>query len=328
MMTKKRLIEFFLFPDATGLDIMGPLDVFTTATNLLNRNNKGDSGYSAVFSSDKPGPVQLNSGLVLHADTAVSKGNFPDIFLVPGGLNIDKITQNIELLQDIQDKANQANQVISVCGGAFILAACGLLDGKRVTTHWDAAKDLAHEFPDIDVQADAIYIHDGKISTSAGVTAGIDLSLSIVEAHHGFSIAMEVARMLVLYLHRPGGQSQFSTPMKLRTKAGKQFSKLHDWLIKNLEKPLTVEMLADNAAMSPRNFSRVFTKTTGISPGKYIELMRLNQARELLEESDASIETVADASGFKREERLRRVFVRHLGVTPSQYRIHFNLTVS
>ena len=260
MKDDRRLIEYFLYPGATGLDIIGPLDVFSTATLILKLQKKKHKGYKAVFSAEQPGLVRLNSGLCLHADLAIDEGEDPDIILFPGGLNTEQVTQNKELVERIRLKAKKAKQMVSVCGGAFILAACGFLKGKKATTHWRAANSLAEAFPDIDVCADAIYLCDGNVLTSAGVTAGIDMALSMVEEHHGASIAIEVARMLVLYLRRPGGQSQFSAPMELRAKAGKQFSELHDWILKNLTQSITVELLADRVGMSPRNFCRIFTK--------------------------------------------------------------------
>jgi transcriptional regulator GlxA family with amidase domain len=318
-----RLIEFFLYPGATGLDIMGPLDVFSTATQILKQRQRGHEGYRTVFSAHQPGPVRLNSGLRLHADLAVGVGESPDIILLPGGFNIEQVTQNKELIDRIRVKAQEAKQIVSVCNGAFILAACGFLKGKKATTHWYAANRLAETFPDINVCPDAIYIRDGNVLTSAGVTAGIDLALSMVEEHHGASVAMDVARILVLYLRRPGSQSQFSAPIELRAKAGKRFSELHDWILKNMERPLTVESLADHAAMSPRNFSRIFTEKTGSTPGKYVEAMRLSRAREFLESGDMSMEAIAEACGFMSEERFRRAFIRQLGIAPSQYRFHF-----
>jgi transcriptional regulator GlxA family with amidase domain len=323
MKDDRRLIEYFLYPGATGLDIMGPLDVFSAATLILKQRQEDHKGYQAAFSAEQPGPVRLNSGLLLHADLAIDAGKSPDIILFPGGINTGQVTQNKELIDRIRSKANKAKQIVSVCGGAFILAACGFLKGKNATTHWRVANSLAKSFPDINVCPDAIYICDGNVLTSAGVTAGIDLALAMVEEHHGFSVAMDVARMLVLYLRRPGGQSQFSAPMELRAKAGKQFNELHDWILKNLAQPITVELLACHVAMSPRNFCRIFTQKTGSTPAKYVESMRLSRARELLESSDMSLEAIAEACGFMREERLRRAFMRHLGIVPSQYRIHF-----
>ncbi len=319
----RRLIEYFLYPGATGLDIIGPLDVFSAATHMLHQRQEAHKGYQAVFSAEQPGPVKLNSGLRLHADLAIDAGEPPDILLLPGGLTSERITQNKKLIDRIRSKAKKAQQIVSVCNGAFILAACGFLKGKNVTTHWESANRLAELFPEIKVCADAIYICDGNIWTSAGVTAGIDLALAMVEEHHGPAVAMDVARILVLYLRRPGGQSQFSAPMALQSKAGKQFSELHDWILKNMAQPLTVESLADRVAMSPRNFCRIFTKKTGSTPGNYVAAMRLSRARELLESSELPMEEIAQVCGFVREERFRRTFVRHLGVTPSQYRIHF-----
>jgi transcriptional regulator GlxA family with amidase domain len=322
-MDNKRLIEFFLYPEATGLDIIGPLDVFTAATEILRQNGSRDKGYHAVFSADKAGAVRLNSGLGLQADIAVGDSTPPDIIVLPGGPNTRRMIENQELIGRIRRRAKRAGQIVSICTGAYILAACGLLNGKRVATHWAEVDNFRTLFPEIQVQPDVLYLRDGKIWTSAGVTAGIDLALAMVEEDHGPSLAMDVARLLVLYLRRPGGQSQFSAPMKLQARAGKQFGELHDWIRLNISRELSVDALADFAAMSPRHFSRSFTSRTGMSPGKYVELMRLNRARELLEATDGSLEEIAEACGFLREERLRRVFLRHLNVTPSQYRIHF-----
>jgi transcriptional regulator GlxA family with amidase domain len=261
-----RTIEFFVYENSIGLDIFGPLDVFAAATDILRKNGDQQSGYNAVFSAKKPGLVRLNSGVCVHADSPVGKGGIIDMLIVPGGLNVDQVTRDIELIDRIRSRATHAKQIISICGGVFILAACGLLKGKNVTTHWSVAGDLARLYPEITVNPDAIYIQDGTIFTSAGVTAGIDLALALVEEHHGFSLAMQVARTLVVYLRRPGGQSQFSSPMELRGRAGKIFSELHDWILVNLKNDLTVDSLAHHVSMSPRNFSRLFSKTTGLSP--------------------------------------------------------------
>ena len=309
MADQKQRVEFFLYADALGLDIIGPLDVFTIATECLAHAGASGQGYQTFFSADQAGPVRLNSGLCLMAQTPVGEGEAPDVFVVPGGREPDRLARDKALIERIRQQALKAKKIVTICNGAFVLAACGLLDHKKVTTHWLAAEQLARDFPKIDVCPDKIFVRDGNVWTSAGVTAGIDLALSVVEADHGPAIAMRVARLLVLYLHRSGGQ----------------FIKLHDWILKHLDKPLSVEALADVAGMSPRNFSRTFTKTTGIPPGRYVELMRLNRARELLETSDASIKEVALAAGFMREERLRRAFTRHLELGPSQYRVHFRV---
>lgn len=323
MKDQRQRIEFFIYPNATALDITGPLDVFAAATLLLEKENKALKGYTSVFTAARSGPVRLGSGLCLHADAAIGSSPAPDIFVVPGGIQVEQVTRNPALIQRIHAQAIRAGQIVSVCGGAFILAACGLLKGKQATTHWCVADRLADLYPDITVQPDAIYIQDGHVWTSAGVTAGIDLALAMVEEHHSPALAVDVARMLVLYLRRSGGQSQFSAPMTLRAVAGKPFRNLHDWLFKNIAQPITIESMAAHAAMSPRNFARMFKQQTRMTPARYLESMRLNQARELLETTDIAIAAIADACGFVREERLRRTFLRHLGITPSRYRIHF-----
>lgn len=321
--TMIRTIEFFLFDGTLGLDITGPLEVFSTASDLLKKQGCARKAYLPVFSAAKRGMVTLSSGLKLKAEIELGKCEPPDILLIPGGLGVDRVTQTTGLLRRIKKEAGRARRVVSVCNGAFILAACGMLKGKRATTHWIVAEELSRQYPDTTVVPDAIYVRDKKIATSAGVTAGIDLALALVEEDHGPALAMEVARMLVLYLRRSGGQSQFSAPLDLQTLAGKRFSDLHDWMMENLREPLSVEHLADRAGMSPRNFSRIFASETGMSPGRYVESIRLNLARELLESGDDTLDIVADKCGFGREERLRRVFLRRFSVTPIEYRNHF-----
>lgn len=318
-----RSIEFFLFPDAVGLDVTGPLEVFSAASELLRRKGQGKKGYRPVFSAENAGIVRLSSGLSLQADAALGEGDPPDIFLVPGGPGVEGVTQSEGLLGRIRSAAERAEQIVSVCNGALILAACGLLEGRRATTHWMAAEALARRYPAVTVEPDAIFLIDGHIATSAGVTAGIDLALAMVEEDHGSALAMEVARILVLYLRRSGGQSQFSAPMEARRRAGKRFSALHDWILTHLQRPLSVEDLAEAAGMSPRNFSRVFASETGIPPARYLEEVRVERARELLESGDDTIGAVAETCGFGREGRLRRAFLRRLSITPVQYRIHF-----
>lgn len=318
-----RTVEFFLFDGALGLDITGPLEVFSTASNLLEKRGRADTAYLPVFAAAKRGMVTLCSGLKVNAEIELGKCKPPDILLIPGGLGVERVTQTVGLLRRLKTEAGRARKVASVCNGAFILAACGLLKGKRATTHWIVADELASKYPDTTVVPDAIFVRDKNIATSAGVTAGIDLALALVEEDHGPALAMEVARMLVLYLRRSGGQSQFSAPLDSQTLAGKRFSDLHDWILENLREPLSVEHLADRAGMSPRNFSRIFSSETGMSPGKYVEWIRLNLAREMLESGNNSVDKVAEACGFGREERLRRVFLRRFRVTPVEYRNHF-----
>ena len=316
-------VDFLLYDDAVGLDITGPLEVLNTASILLRQNGVIEQAYRARFWAQSVGLVRLSSGLCVQADHALGEAMKSDILIVPGTVDPELIIKNSAFLNAVKHASKQAKRIVSVCTGAFILAACGLLDGRQATTHWLQTDLLAARYPRIKVVPNAIYTRDGAISTSAGVTAGIDLALALVEEDYGAELAIEISRCLVVYLRRPGGQTQFSAPLELEKKAGERFSKLHSWLLQNLDQPVAVEDLAEQVDMSPRNFSRVFSKMTGITPGKYVESIRLERARELLESGNPPINRVAQLSGFGREERMRRAFIRELGVTPGLYQSHF-----
>jgi transcriptional regulator GlxA family with amidase domain len=316
-------IEYLLFPDALGLDITGPLEVFNTAAAVLERQGKMDVGYRARFVAADKGPVPLSSGLSVFAEAGFRHRKNADALLIPGGRGAIQAAGSPELLAFIRRRARQVKRLISVCNGAFILAAAGLLDGRQATTHWLGVDTLAKNYPKIKVQPEAIYTCDGDIYTSAGVTTGIDLALAIVEEDFGAALALEVSRMLVLYYRRPGNQSQFSAPLQAQTAAGKRFGGLHDWLVTNLDRSISVAAMADRAAMSARHFARVFKARTGMTPGKYLETLRLDRARELLASGDMPLNEIAAASGFGREDRLRRAFLRRFMVTPGQHRLHF-----
>jgi transcriptional regulator GlxA family with amidase domain len=317
-------IEFVVFPDVMGLDITGPLEVFNTTTMLLAQKPEMGSGYNARFVAARKGPVPLNSGLEIVATDDFSNRAPIGTLLVPGGPGVDAMMTDPDFIQYIQTRGQQAERIISVCKGAYLLAAAGFLDGKKATTHWMVADELANLYPQINVQSDAIFTHENNIYTSAGVATGIDLALAVVEEDFGVSVAMEVARLLVLYYRRPGSQAQFSAPLKAQETAGKGFSKLHNWLIRHLNSAISVKQMAEFSAMSPRNFARTFKNSTGMTPNKYLETLRLDRAREIMSCGNESLENIAEVSGFGREERLRRAFLRRFGVTPSQYRLHFN----
>lgn len=340
-------VEIFLYDQVVGLDVMGPLEVFTSANQIRELQHKPPA-YQVTLSAETPGLVTLSSGIQLKAERSLfppcdtdltSDDNlvFPsakdsqnpqtlqnDYFMLVGSVIAPDLVQNTELIRQLSAKARAARCQVSVCTGAFLLAATGLLNGKLCTTHWYYSERLAKMFPEVNVDADALYIQQDTVCSSAGVSAGIDLSLALVEQDYGVELAMDVARSLVLYMRRPGHQSQFSTPVSLRKKAGHHFNRLHDWLLDNLRAALSVEQMAEYCRMSPRNFARRFTRTTGVTPAKYLEQLRLSQARGLLESTQLSVEAVALDTGFGREERLRRVFLKNLGVTPSIYRQHFN----
>jgi transcriptional regulator GlxA family with amidase domain len=316
-------IEYLLFPDALGLDITGPLEVFNSTTAVLEGQGKTGYGYRNRFVAAKKGPVSLSSGLQVVADTGFRSRPAPHTLLIPGGKGATQAAASPEVIAFIRRRAQAAQRLISVCKGAFLLAAAGLLDGRQATTHWLGVDALAKNYPKVKVRPEAIFTRDGRFYTSAGVTTGIDLALAVVEEDFGLAVALEVSRVLVLYYRRPGNQSQFSAPLKAQTAAGKRFGGLHDWLVVNLNRQLSVAEMAEKAAMSPRNFARVFKARTAMTPGKYLETLRLDRARELLTAADLPLNEIAEVCGFGREERLRRAFLRRFKVTPSQYRVHF-----
>ena len=316
-------VEIFLYDQVVGLDVMGPLEVFTSANHIRRLQGKAPA-YQVTLSAEEAGLVTLSSGVQLKADSPVVQSADNDYFMLMGSFVAPDLALNTELIETLSTKATLAQCQVSICTGAFLLAATGLLDGKACTTHWYYSERLAEMFPKVKVDSEAIYIQQGSVYSSAGVSAGIDLSLALVEQDYGVELAMGVARSLVLYMRRPGSQSQFSTPVSLRQKAGSRFNHLHDWLLDNLCGPLSVEQMAEYCRMSPRNFARRFTQTAGVTPAKYLEQLRLLQARSLLESTPLSVEAVAWDTGFGREERLRRVFLKNLGVTPGIYRQHFN----
>jgi transcriptional regulator GlxA family with amidase domain len=321
-------VELVLFPQANGLDITGPLEVFSVASKIV-RTSKPGEGYEVLFTGEKPGPVTLESGLSVNVEKRCGETDTADYLVIPGGSDPAGFSSDQQRLSYLGERAKRAHRIVSICTGAFILAKLGLLNGRRCTTHWRYASTLAEQYPSIDVCENAIYIEDGNVFTSAGVTAGIDLALALVERDYGADIAIETARALVLYFRRPGNQSQFSTPIELRKKAGSRFRELHEWLLENISRPeLQVETLADFMAMSPRHFSRCFHRQTGMTPGKYLESIRLEKARELLGTTTGSIKSIAYLCGFPQEERLRRLFIKQLGITPSQYRCHFGVADS
>jgi len=318
----KKRMEFFLYSGMLALDVTGPMDVFHSSTELLYQKGRSEDGYELIFSALEPGPVPTSSGLRLHAETTPGTQKVNSL-LVPGGMGTEKVSADFAIVHAVGLAAQKAERVVSICSGAFLLAAAGLLDNHRVTTHWLATDRLAELYPSIRVDPDAIYVQDGNISTSAGVTAGIDLALALVEDDYGPELAIEVARRLLLYRRRPGNQSQFSTPLAMQAKAIKRFTALFDWVETHLDENITVEHMAEQAHMSPRTFARIFPSETGMSPGRFIEQLRIDRARELLETGVQGLENVARESGFGREERLRRAFQRRLGISPAQYRAHF-----
>jgi transcriptional regulator GlxA family with amidase domain len=247
-----------------------------------------------------------------------------DTLIAVGGEGTAAAMRDEALIGWIAGMAPRARRVCSVCSGTFLLGMAGLLDGRRCTTHWRNCAELQRRFPGARVEADPIFVRDGHVWSSAGVTAGIDLALALVEEDHGRALALDVARQLVVFLKRPGGQSQYSAMLEAQAKEDDGFAELHAWIARHLHEDLRVETLAERAGMSPRNFARVYARRMGATPAKAVERLRVEAARRALEETTAPIEAIARRCGFGDEERMRRSFQRHLGVPPKQYRQRFS----
>lgn len=316
-----RLILFVAFPRMGLLDLTGPQTVFWTASRHMEE--RGKAGYESHTVSLHGGVVRTAEGVELVTRPV---GDFDlsriDTLVVPGGLEIALILEEATALTDwLRSASARARRTASVCSGAFLLAAAGLLDGKRVATHWLMLEMLKQRFPALEVDRDAIFVQQGQVWTSAGVSTGIDLALALVESDGGRDVAVRVARELVVFLKRPGGQSQHSEMLKAQSKDGALFDELHLWLNANLgERDIGVNMLAERVRMSPRNFARVYKQKMGRAPGKAVEMFRLEAARRLLENSSRNLDQIARQCGFGDQERMRVTFHRNLGVSPSEYR--------
>ncbi len=314
----------FVGYDGVGLlDLTGPFTVFWSASWFLSQ--RGEVPYERRVATVTGGPVNTADGMTLVAEPLSHFDDAPiDTLIVPGALDPSGATRDRALIDWLAKHAPRARRICSVCTGTFVLAEAGLLDGKRVVTHWQAADQLRTDFPNLKVEPDAFFVRDDPVWTSAGVSAGIDLALALVQDDCGRDVAMSVARQLVVYMRRPGGQTQFSELLNARPRNAEAFAELHDWLSTHLhDETLSVETLARRACMSARNFARVYKTKTGRTPAKAIELFRLETARRLLEDTDERIESIARRTGFGDEDRMRNTFQRHLNVSPRDYRERF-----
>jgi transcriptional regulator GlxA family with amidase domain len=313
-------------PGTEILDLVGPLQVFARAAEMFSRQNPGAPPiYSvAVVSTSSRTAVTTNCGLRItaHQTFRQVRGKI-DTLLVAGGSAIEKDEISPEMVQWLGKIAGRVRRIGSVCTGALLLGRAGMLDGRQATTHWNWCELLARKYPRTDVDPNPIFVRDENVYTSAGVTAGMDLALALVEEDHGSRLALQVARNLVLYLRRPGGQSQFSAALSLQLTDRKPLRELEAWVLDNLNKPLNVPMLAERVAMSPRNFARVFTKEMKTTPAKFVERLRVEAARRRLEESQNSMEAIAGECGFGNINSMRNVFQRTLRIAPGHYRRHF-----
>jgi transcriptional regulator GlxA family with amidase domain len=314
-----RRIAILAFDGAQTLDVTGPWEVFSLASRIA-----GGDAYEVEIVARTKGPVRTGSGLALVPDrtTAALRGPL-DTLLVAGGDGVLRAIEDEPLVRWVKRTSARARRTASVCTGAYLLAQAGLLDGRRAATHWAGAYDLAARYPSIDVDREAIYVRDGDIWTSAGVTAGMDLALALVEEDLGRDVALETARWLVMFVKRPGGQSQFSSHLRAQTAERAPLKELQEWMTANLEVDLSVAALAARACMSERNFARAFRDEVGMTPGAYVDALRVDHARLRLELTGQKLEAVAAQCGFGSVETMRRAFHRRLGVSPNDYRTKF-----
>jgi transcriptional regulator GlxA family with amidase domain len=314
---RTRRIVIFAFDGCQPLDVVGPAEVFTGAEQRCPRS------YEVVVSSTEGGLVRGQGAIALDTVAASTLEGPFDTVVVAGGFVARRAAPGDPLVETVRRLAPYARRVASVCTGAFVLAAAGLLDGRRATTHWSAARLLADGHPSIEVDDDPIYVRDGKYWTSAGVTAGIDLSLALVADDLGDDVAGEIARWLVMFVRRPGGQSQFSAHLAASAASHPPIRAVQDWLPAHLAEDLSVPVLARRAGMSPRHFARRFRDETGQTPAAHVETLRVEAAKRLLSADGAALAEVARACGFGTVETLHRVFRRATGTTPDRYRQHF-----
>jgi transcriptional regulator GlxA family with amidase domain len=314
-----RDLVLVVFPGLQGLDLIGPAEVFAAANQEVGRDV-----YRSRLVASAPGPVRTTSGVTLVADEAIAAVEGPvDTLMVVGGDGTYGAVADQHLVAHVARLARDARRVTSVCSGAFVLAQAGLLDGRRATTHWRACDLLATAFPKVEVDPDPIYVRDGNVFTSAGVTAGMDLALALVEADLGHDVALAIARRMVLFLRRPANQSQFSAPLLAQAAERDGIRVAQHLVAEHPEGDCSVAALARAALMSERNFARCFTAEVGVTPARYVERVRVETARRLLEDTDAGVESVAAAAGFGTAETMRRTFLRLLRTNPTEYRRRF-----
>jgi transcriptional regulator GlxA family with amidase domain len=322
--TSTRRVVIVGYEDAESLDLSGPAEVFAAASLLSGADAGGEPLYEIEVVASDGDPIKTTSGLRIVPDASIaeSRGKI-DTLMVAGGTGAFAAAADADLVGWIAAAAPRSRRVSAVCSGAFPLAAAGLLDQKRATTHWSACELLAERHPGASVEPDSIYVRDGETWTSAGVTAGIDLALAMVEDDHGRGLAREVARWLVVFVQRPGGQSQFSSHVTAVQADREPLRELQGWIADHLGEDLRVEALADRVHMSTRNFARAFRREVGLTPAAYVEAVRIERAKQRLEEAAEPVEAVARSCGFGSAETMRRAFARRVGVPPADYRARF-----
>lgn len=319
-------VDIIVYPGFKAVEAIGPMSVFEYANLHLQRRGK-PSGYDVRIASCQTGMVRSDTLMSLEATKALNPLSLPDNAMIVGARHIqDALRESAGIIDWVAAVAPRLKRLSSLCSGAFFLAAAGVLDGKRATTHWSVAERLQAAYPAIDVAADAIFIRSGNVWTSAGVTAGIDLALAQVEEDFGRDLALEVATEMVVFLKRPGGQSQFSTHLLSERTTRPNIRELQNWILDHLQDKLSVAQLAEKAMMSERHFTRVFQQEVGKSAQEFIEHCRLERATSLLAELSLTLKMVAARAGFTDEAHMRRVFLKKIGITPKLYRERFATT--
>ncbi|KUN84273.1 GlxA family transcriptional regulator [Streptomyces griseoruber] len=312
-------ILVILFDGVQPLDVAGPVDVFSAAARFTG--SASTPPYVVRTASLGGGTVRSAGGLRLVPDLDLADVEDPDLLLVPGGPGAGDVDNR--LVAWLRERAPRVGRVVSVCTGAYLLAEAGLLDGRRATTHWDSCDYLASRFPRIQVDPVPIFVRDGSISTSAGVTAGVDLAIALVEEDYGRAVAHEIARLLVVYLRRPGNQAQFSVQLSAQTARSDPLREVQYWAAANLAADLSVPAMAQRAGLSPRQFARVFAEQVGMPPGRYVDLIRLEAAQRMLTDTRDGVVRIARHCGYGTPEAMRLAFVRELDVSPTEYRRAF-----
>jgi len=319
--TPSRNVVVFAPTDVHALEIASVMDVF----NEANAQAGSTTLYSMTLVAERRETIRCSSGLRIVPDLSIADPvPDADTLIVAGSYGVPRAPSDA-VIAWLQRRSVSARRYGAVCTGAFLVGAAGLIDGRIVTTHWAYADELRTRFPSARVDSDSIFVRNGPLFTSAGVSACIDLALALVEEDHGRNLALSVARNMVMYLKRPGGQSQYSAPLAAQARAGTPIARVQTWILDHPEEELSLSALASRAAMSPRNFSRVFRNETGLSPAEFVQQVRMDKARQLLEETSLPLDQVAKRSGLGTAASARRIFLRRLGISLRQYRERFKL---
>jgi transcriptional regulator GlxA family with amidase domain len=323
--TDPRRVVIVTYPGVQSLDVTGPLEVFAGAQLLLEFSTRPEPGYELCILSSDGQPLRTSSGLTLTPDFGLREApEHIDTLIVAGGIGHDEACADRELIDWIANASTVARRTASVCTGAFLLAQAGLLDGRRASTHWAFARDLQDRYPEVRVDAEPIFVRDGHVWTSAGVTAGMDLALALVEGDLDREAALTIARHLVLFLRRPGNQSQFSATLAAQQAGREPLREIQRMVLEDVAGDHSVEAMAARAHMSPRHFARAFRAETGVTPARHVECVRLEAARRRLEDTSEPVAAIAAGCGFGSAETMRRVFLRTLEVGPAEYRRRFH----